>query len=68
MEEGDDGAFEFGTATSVDGCGRESLPNNRLANVGRNEERDARAEAVTLLKELVEKDDDKGGGDKLNYK
>ena len=53
MEEGDDGALEFGAAAGVD-CGRgERLPDDGLADVGRDEEGDAGAEAVALLQQLV---------------
>lgn len=41
MEEGDDGSFEFGSSTGVDGRRRESLPDDRLADVGRDEEIDS---------------------------
>ena len=42
MEEGDDGAFELGASAGVDGGGREGLPHDRLADVGRDEQRDPR--------------------------
>ena len=40
MEESDNGSFKLGTFSSVDGCGRESFPHDRLANVGCNKQRD----------------------------
>jgi hypothetical protein len=61
VEERDDGALEFGSTTGVDGGRGESLPDNRLADVGGDEEVDTRTETVTLLEELVEKDDDESG-------
>jgi len=68
VEKGDDGAFEFGAAACVDCCGRECLPNYRLADVGRYEEGNSRAETVPFLEKFVEEDDDKRGRDKLDDK
>lgn len=65
VEEGDDGTLELGTTTSVDGGRRESLPHDRLANVGGNEQRNTTAETVSLLQELIEQDDNHTGNDKL---
>ena len=65
MEERDDGALKLGPAARVDGGGREGLPDDVLANVGGDEEGDARAEAVALLEELVEGDDDHARGEEL---
>jgi hypothetical protein len=66
VEERDDGTLEFWATTSVDGCGGERLPDNGLADVGRNEERDTAAETVALLKQLVEENNDETGDDKLD--
>ena len=66
VEERDDGALEFGAAAGVDGRGREGLPDDGLADVRGNEEGDAGPEAVALLEELIEEDDDEGGRDKLD--
>ena len=49
VEEGDEGSFEFRSSTSVDGSGRKRLPDDRLADVGRDKERDSRAETIALL-------------------
>lgn len=68
VEEGDEGSFELGSASGVDGRGGEGLPNDRFADVGRDEEVDARPEAVALLEELVEEDHDEGGDDELEDK
>ena len=38
VEEGNKSTLEFWSTTGVDGGGRESLPDNGLANVGGNEE------------------------------
>ena len=68
VEERDDGALEFGAAAGVDGRGREGLPDDGLADVRGNEEGDAGPEAVALLEELIEEDDDEGGRDELDDK
>ena len=54
VEEGNDCAFELGAPTGIDGRGGEGFPDYRFANVGGDEERDARAEAIPLLKEFVQ--------------
>ena len=66
MDRGDDGTLELRTSASVDGGRRESLPDDRLANVGSDEERNTTAETVALLEELIEEDDDQSGGKKLD--
>ena len=58
VEEGDDGTLKLGAAAGVEGGGGEGLPDDGLADVGCDEEGDARAETVALLEQLVEKDDD----------
>ena len=68
VEEGDDGALELGAAAGVDGGGRERLPDDRLADVGGDEQRDAGAEAVALLKEFVQQKNDQAGNEKLSMK
>jgi hypothetical protein len=66
VDKGDDGTLELGTSAGVNGSGRESLPDDRLADVGGDEEGDTTAETVALLEELIEEDDDKSGGKKLD--
>jgi len=58
VEESDDCALEFRTATGIDGGRREGLPHDRLTDVGSDEKRNTRTETVALLKELVEQDND----------
>lgn len=65
VEKGDDGTLELGATASVNGGGGESLPHDGLADVGGDEERDTRAEAVSLLEELVEENDDHAGNEEL---
>lgn len=66
VEEGNDSSFELGSTTSVDGGRREGFPDDGLANVGGNEERDTASKTVTLLQELVKENNDKSGNNKLN--
>ena len=53
VEERNDRALELGAAAGVDGGRRERLPDDRLADVGGDEQRNARAETVAFLKKLV---------------
>lgn len=66
VEEGNESTLEFWSTTGVDGGGRECLPDDGLANVGGDEERDTGAETVALLKEFVEENDNESGDDELN--
>uniref|UniRef100_A0A7S1C9Y9 alanine--tRNA ligase n=1 Tax=Bicosoecida sp. CB-2014 TaxID=1486930 RepID=A0A7S1C9Y9_9STRA len=61
VEERDDGALELGAARGLaddgaarDGGRREGLPDDALADVGGEEERDARAHAVAAAQHLVQ--------------
>lgn len=45
------------TSASVDSGGAEGLPDNCLTDVGCNEERDTRAQAIALLEQLVQQQD-----------
>mmetsp|Transcript_17262 Transcript_17262/g.50153 ORF Transcript_17262/g.50153 Transcript_17262/m.50153 type:complete len:262 (-) Transcript_17262:361-1146(-) len=65
MEECDDGALELSPPSRVECGGTERLPHNVLANVGRNEERNARSQSVPLLEELVEGQHDQTGEEEL---
>ena len=65
VEEGDDGALELSAAAGVDGGGGEGLPDDRLADVGGDEERDARAETVSFLQEFVQQQNNESGDEKL---
>lgn len=66
MEESNDGTLKFGTTTGVDCGGGEGLPDNRLADVGGNEEGDATSKTVTLLEQFVEKNDNETSDDQLD--
>jgi hypothetical protein len=66
VEQGDNGTLELGTTASVDSGRGESLPDDRLANVGGNEQRDTAAQTVTLLQELIEQNDDETSDNQLD--
>lgn len=65
MEERNEGTLKLGALAGVDRRWGERLPDDGLADVGSNEERNARAETVALLEELVEEENDERGGDEL---
>jgi len=65
VEESNDCTFEFSTLLRADRDGREGLPEDDLADVGGDEERDAGSEAVTLLEEFVKEDDNDSGKGEL---
>lgn len=66
VDESNNGTLELRTSASVDSGGREGLPDNRLADVGGNEERDTTAKTVTLLEKLVKKNDDQSSSKELD--
>ena len=66
MEESNDGAFKFGSLLCSDCDWRERLPQDDFANVSGNEQGDTTAETVSLLQELVKKDDDDASGGELH--
>ena len=66
MEEGNESTLEFRSTAGVDGSGRECFPDDGLADVGSNEERDTGTETVALLKKLVKENDDESGDDELD--
>jgi hypothetical protein len=65
VEKGNDGTFEFGSSTSVDGVGGECLPDDVFTDVGSDKERDTGSETVAFGQELVEEHDDERGADEL---
>ena len=54
MKECNYSTFKLCPSARVDGGGAERLPDNRLTDVGSNEERDTRTETITFLKEFIE--------------
>ena len=66
VEKGNNGAFEFSAAASVDRRRRERLPHDRFANVGGDEERNARTQTVAFLQQLVQQQDNQTGNEQLD--
>jgi len=66
VEQGDDRTLELGASAGVDGGGGKGLPDDRLANVGGDEERDAGSQTVALLKQFVEQEDDETRDEQLD--
>ena len=65
MEKRDDGTLKLGATASVDGGRRERLPDNALANVGSDEKRDTRSQAISLLEKLVQENDNQTSDNEL---
>lgn len=65
VEERDNGTLELWTTAGVDGGWRESFPDDGLADVGGNEERNSASKAVTLLKELIEENYNQASNNEL---
>lgn len=53
------------TSASVDGSGAEGFPDDGFADVGGDEERDTRAQAVALLEQLVQQQDNQTCNEEL---
>jgi hypothetical protein len=66
VEESNDGTLELGATAGVDGRGGEGLPDDRLANVGSDEQRNTAAETVALLEKLVEQNNNKTSNNELD--
>ena len=66
VEEGNDGTFKFCASAGVDGGRTERLPHDGLTDVGGDEEGDAGTKPVTLLKELIQEEDNKPCTHKLS--
>lgn len=65
MHKRDNGALKLVAPALVDSGGGKSLPEDLLTDVGGNEERDTGSETVTLLQQLIEQNNNKGGKNKL---
>ena len=68
MHEGDDSTLELGATASVDGGRREGSPDDGLADVGRDEQRDSTSQSIALLQQLIKQDDDEGSDEELDNK
>jgi hypothetical protein len=66
VEEGNESTLKFWSTPGIDGGWRERFPDDRLADVSSDEERDTRTETVTLLEKFIEENDDKSGDDELD--
>ena len=66
VEQRDHSTLKLSTSSSVDGGRAESLPDNGLANIGGNKQRNTRTKSIAFLKELVQKKNDKSGNEELN--
>lgn len=66
VEESDDGPLKLHTAGSSDGVRGEGLPDDALADVGGNEEGDARAQTVAVLQHLIQADDNDASEEELH--
>lgn len=66
VEEGYDCALEFDSTRAGEGVGGESLPDDGLADVGGDEERDARAQAIAVLQHFVQANNNDAGKQQLH--
>jgi hypothetical protein len=66
MEESNDGTLELRTTAGVDGGRRERLPDDRFADVGRNEQGDSTSKTISLLQELIKQDNHEASHDQLD--
>ncbi len=66
MEERNDSSLELRSSAGIDGRGRESLPDYGFANVGSDEQRDTTAQPISLLKKLIQKNDNKTSHNQLD--
>jgi hypothetical protein len=65
MEHVDDGTFKLRSTRPIDGVRGEGLPDDVLTDVGSDEERNTRAQAITLLKHLIQTNDNNAGEEQL---
>jgi hypothetical protein len=65
VEKCNDCSFKLGTLFSPDSNGRETLPQDDLANVGGNEKRNSTSESITFLKKLIEQQNNESSDRKL---
>lgn len=66
VNEADNGTLELRTTASVNSGGGERAPDDRLADVGGDEERDTATKTVALLEELVKENNNDGGSKELD--
>lgn len=68
VDQSDNSTLKFWSSSGVDGSWGESLPDNGLANVGRDEEGDTATKTVAFLKEFVQENNNQGCGEELDDK
>jgi hypothetical protein len=66
VDKADNGTLELGTTASVDSGRGECAPDDGLADVGGDEERDTATKTVSLLEKLVKENDNDGSSKKLD--
>jgi len=65
VEKRDDGTLELGILVGLNSDRGETFPQDDLADVGGDEERDSISETIALLEELIEELNDNSGKSKL---
>ena len=65
VEERNNRTFEFWATTGVNGRRGESLPDDGLADIGGNEERDTASKTISLLEELIKEDNNQASNNQL---
>ena len=67
MEESNHCALKFSASGTCDCVWAECLPNDALTDVGGDEEGDARAQAISLLEQLIQTDDNDASKEQLHH-
>ena len=67
MDDADNSPLELGSSFTTDCDGAEGFPEDVLADVGSNEEGDARSHPVSCLEHLIQHDDNAPGKGQLEY-
>lgn len=65
LEGVDDGALKLGACALVEGVGAQRLPHDALADVGGDEQRDGRPQAVAALKHVIDQHHQQAGNEEL---
>lgn len=65
MKQSDNGAFEFGSSSSIDRGRTKRFPNNSFANIRGDKQRNTGTQTVTFLQKFVQQQDDQTSHDEL---
>lgn len=65
LEESNDSSFKLGTLGACDGVRAECLPDDVLANVGSNEQGDARPQPISFLEHFIQANDNDASKEQL---